>query len=103
MSDGPAADRRRDDRLPGADRTALLGAAAVLGSLCLVVSAGGEALFPVPDSYQFDPALTSPQFVRERVLPLVTFAGAGGHLAGLLGARRRDREGRASDGSRGGG
>lgn len=93
MSDDSTDDRRLGDRLIGADRTALLGAAAVLGSLCLVVSAGGEALLPVPDSYQFDPALTSPQFVRERVLPLVTLAGASGHLAGLLGARRRDREG----------
>lgn len=69
----------------------LLGAAAVVGSALFVVSLYLQASVPVPDSHQFDPALTSPQGLRDVVAPALTLLGLAGHLAGLGGAWRRDR------------
>ncbi|MFB6105536.1 MAG: hypothetical protein ABEJ70_01055 [Halobacteriaceae archaeon] len=68
-----------------------LALAAVVGSVCYLVGAVGDAVVPVPDSYLFDPPITSPQFVRDTVLPLLTVAGVASHLGGAVAWRARDR------------
>lgn len=66
------------------ERPRLVGAVAVLGSVALVASAAIQAAVPAPDAYQFDPALTGPQTLRETVAPGLTLAGVAAHVALLL-------------------
>ncbi|MFB6169795.1 MAG: hypothetical protein ABEJ06_01490 [Haloarculaceae archaeon] len=68
-----------------------LGAAAVVGSALFLLSLALQAFVPQPDSYQFDPALTSPQFLREAVAPTLTVVALLTHLGALAGVRRRAR------------
>lgn len=58
---------------------AVLGSALFLGSLVI------QAVVAEPDSYQFDPALTSAQFLRDAVAPAMTVGGLASHLVLLVG------------------
>ncbi|WP_255151446.1 hypothetical protein [Halorarius halobius] len=66
------------------DRPRLVGAAAVVGSVALLASTAIQAMVPVPDAYQFDPALTDPQSLRNTVAPGLTLAGIATHVALLF-------------------
>lgn len=69
----------------------LFGLAAAVGSVAVLASLALQAVVPVPDSHQFDPALTAPQGLRDTVAPALTVAGIAGYLGGLYAAGHRDR------------
>lgn len=66
------------------ERRRLVSAVAILGSLALVASTTVQATVPAPDAYQFNPALTGPQGLRETVAPGLTLTGIVAHVALLL-------------------
>lgn len=65
-------------------RRRVVGAVAILGSLALLASTAIQATVTAPDAYQFNPALTGPQGLRETVAPGLTLAGITAHVALLL-------------------